>query len=57
MGKPVTKAGTETRELFIEELAEVTGGGPVEELLRKIGCCETTMACCEEGPDNCCSPW
>ena len=50
------------RELFIEELAEVHGGagGPVEELIREIkegGGQNTTMACCEEGPDNCCSPW
>ncbi|MFN2588509.1 MAG: hypothetical protein ABR613_10390 [Actinomycetota bacterium] len=38
------------RELFVEELAQVTGGGP--------GCppdCVTTDACCEEGPlDLCC---
>ncbi len=53
------------RELFIEELAEVNGGGPVEDVLALIpqvnpnpelgiGGGETTMACCEEGPDNCC---
>ena len=55
------------RELFIEELEQVSGGGPVEELLEKvwpaylnkpelggIGGGNTTMACCEEGPDNCC---
>jgi hypothetical protein len=39
------------RELFMEELAAVTGGGhdcPT--------CVYTTMACCEEGPfDGCCS--
>lgn len=46
------KTGTEMRELFIEELAEVTGGArggtpgkPGE---------ATTMACCEEGPFGCC---
>ena len=46
------------RELFIEELEEVHGGsdGPVEDLLRKLGCCDSTMACCEEG--QCCAePW
>lgn len=47
------------RELFIEELEQVSGGGPVEEVLRQLkdgG--NTTMACCEEGSDGCCSsPW
>jgi hypothetical protein len=44
------------RELFIEELAQVQGGGPenpVKTLLDKLGCCESTMACCEEGA--CCN--
>lgn len=42
------------RELFIEELAEVKGGsgGPVGELLEKLGGGNSTMACCEEG--QCC---
>ncbi|HEV2755811.1 MAG TPA: hypothetical protein VG318_08550 [Actinomycetota bacterium] len=41
------------RELFVEELATVTGGGgPCPE------CWNTTMACCEEGPfDGCCNWW
>jgi hypothetical protein len=53
-----TKATTpQIRELFIEELAEVQGGGnPVKDLLDKIHCCESTMACCEEG-DCCADPW
>lgn len=41
--------GSGIRELFIEELADVRGGGD--------GCptCYTTQACCEEGPfDGCC---
>ena len=46
------------RELFIEELEEVTGGIPPEEIIRRIKegipPTETTMACCEEGSDNCC---
>lgn len=44
------------RELFVEELAEVQGGGPVEELIESCQLCQpqTTMACCEEGPDGCC---
>lgn len=45
------------RELFIDELAEVQGGGPednpVRTLLEKLGCCNSTMACCEEG--QCCA--
>lgn len=57
---------SDIRELFIHELAEVNGGGPVEELLERvtpapIGLPEfagldnpSTMACCEEGPDGCC---
>jgi hypothetical protein len=37
------------RELFVEELATVTGGGQCPD------CVHTTMACCEEGPfDGCC---
>ncbi|MDQ4025918.1 MAG: hypothetical protein M3217_10605 [Actinomycetota bacterium] len=36
------------RELFVEELTAVAGGGCPP-------CWETTMACCEEGPfDGCC---
>lgn len=47
---------SEVRELFIEELAEVHGGGPVEDLIRELkNGGNTTMACCEEGPDGCCS--
>jgi len=42
------------RELFIEELAEVQGGNPIKELIEKLGGQNTTMACCEEGPDGCC---
>ena len=44
------------RELFIEELAEVQGGNdgnPLKTLLEKLGCCDSTMACCEEG--QCCA--
>ena len=40
------------RELFIEELAQVKGGSdgnPVKELLDKLNCCDSTMACCEDG--------
>lgn len=56
MAKKPLKETPRFRELFIEELAEVQGGGPVEELIQRIkdGCCYTTMACCEEGPDGCC---
>jgi hypothetical protein len=37
------------RELFVEELAQVTGGGA------PCPFCITTDACCEEGPyDLCC---
>jgi hypothetical protein len=39
------------RELFVEELAAVTGGGN-----DCPDCWQTTMACCEEGPfDGCCN--
>ncbi len=45
----------QVRELFIEELAQVQGGGPVEDLIRELkGGGHSTMACCEEGPDGCC---
>lgn len=38
------------RELFIEELTEVSGGAPAAG-----GNFDTTTACCEEGPfDGCC---
>ena len=47
------------RELFIDELAQVTGGtDPIErvkEIIREIRDPNTTMACCEEG--NCCDYW
>ena len=51
---------TEIRELFIEELEQVHGGGPVEDLIRELkegG--NSTMACCEEANDGCgCDePW
>lgn len=37
------------RELFMDELASVTGGSDCPQ-------CHTTMACCEEGPmDGCCN--
>ena len=44
------------RELFIDELAEVTGGsgGPVDELLDRLF--STTQACCEEGNCGCDGP-
>ena len=49
------------RELFIEELEQVSGGGPVDELIRKVTDDNkimywlreqlvTTMACGEESP-------
>ena len=54
------------RELFIEELADVNGGGPVEELLERVtpqpvdpelgglgGIWNTTMACGEEASSGC----
>ena len=46
----------EVRELFIEELEQVQGGGPVEDAIRwlKDGTA-TTMACCEEGSYSCCA--
>jgi hypothetical protein len=38
------------RELFVDELAGVTGGKDCPD------CWNTTMACCEEGPmDGCCN--
>ncbi len=47
------------RELFIDELTQVQGGGPVEDVLDHTAIDDwlfgnTTQACCEEGPDNCC---
>ncbi len=36
------------RELFVEELETVAGGGGVANGL------QTTTACCEEGPFGCC---
>ena len=49
-----TKTTPKIRELFIDELADVQGGSnPVRELLEKLGCCHSTMACCEEG--DCCA--
>ena len=46
------------RELFVEELAEVTGGAAdhrerVKEILKDEW--NTTQACCEEG--QCCDYW
>jgi hypothetical protein len=58
MGKKSGAIAPKIRELFIEELAEVQGGGPgdpVKTLLEKLGCCDSTMACCEEGA--CCAPY
>ena len=44
MGKEIV------RELFVDELASVTGGKDCPD------CWQTTMACCEEGPmDGCCN--
>ena len=37
------------RELFIDELEQVQGGGPVEELINRLKDQPTTQACCEEG--------
>jgi len=54
-GMKAVKDAPKIRELFIEELAEVKGGSegnPVKTLLEKLGCCDSTMACCEEG--QCC---
>jgi hypothetical protein len=47
---------TMMRELFIEELTEVTGGGPdpLQKIKDLLGA-ETTQACCEEG--QCCDYW
>lgn len=51
-----TREAPKMRELFVEELAEVRGGAGGD-LCEKLGFgCATTMACCEEGPDGCCSP-
>lgn len=42
------------RELFIDELTEVKGGGnPLKEILDRLPA-DSTMACCEEG--QCCDP-
>lgn len=47
---------SQIRELFIDELEQVTGGNPVKELIQQIrDGWNTTHACCEEGPDGCCS--
>lgn len=46
------------RELFVEELAEVTGGSsdPLEKIKQWINDqFQTTHACCEEG--QCCDYW
>ncbi len=53
--KAAAKGAPKFRELFIEELAEVHGGADtgLKELLEKLGCCDSTMACCEEGPGCC----
>jgi hypothetical protein len=42
------------KELFIEDLKKVKGGGNI---IRPCTCCHaTTMACCEEtGCNTCCS--
>jgi hypothetical protein len=55
MKTKAAKSTPQIRELFIEELAEVQGGSanPVKALLDKLGCCDSTMACCEEGA--CCA--
>ena len=57
---------TVVRELFIDELEKVNGGGPIQELIDKVApgpidvsnledqLYNTTHACCEEGPDGCC---
>lgn len=47
---------TTMRELFIDELTDVTGGGPDPlEKVRDLLGWESTMACCEEG--QCCDYW
>lgn len=46
------------RELFIDELVEVTGGAgpdPLEKIKELLPPQNTTMACCEEG--QCCDYW
>ncbi len=45
------------RELFIDELAQVTGGAsdPLERVKELIKDQNTTHACCEEG--QCCDYW
>ena len=51
------KEAPEIRELFIEELEQVNGGGPVEEAIRQLkDGWNTTYACCEEGNDGCGCP-
>ena len=54
-----TKETPQIRELFIDELEHVQGGGPVDDLIRELKSGgNTTMACCEEGSDGCCNdPW
>lgn len=42
------------RELFVEELTSVVGGGPGVGLPDVNDYIQTTMACCEEGPFGCC---
>ncbi|HEX2056901.1 MAG TPA: hypothetical protein VHI71_00890 [Actinomycetota bacterium] len=39
------------RELFIEELEAVVGGGAGSDVSDHVN---TTTACCEEGPFGCC---
>jgi hypothetical protein len=54
--KAAVKSTPQIRELFIEELAQVQGGAadnPLKAVLDKLGCCDSTMACCEEGA--CCA--
>lgn len=47
---------TTMRELFIDELAGVTGGAdPLEKIKELIPEQNTTHACCEEG--QCCDYW
>ena len=44
------------RELFIDELTEVTGGNPLERIIQELKeGWNTTQACCEEG--QCCDYW
>ncbi len=53
--------GAPIRELFIDELEQVNGGGPVEELLEKLPFVinkeiiptYTTLACGEESGSGC----